>query len=64
MMHFAGPIEGRRNDWTFYRRSDLENELPIVLEINGKSYFIYEDSGYNRRWYMEIPCQGATLSET
>lgn len=62
IQHVAGPIEGRRHDWTLYIRSGLEENLPEVLEIDGVRYRIYGDSGYSRRWFMEVPFQGSSLS--
>lgn len=62
MLHVAGPIEGRRHDWTLYIRTDLERTLPKLLDIDGVRYCIYGDSGYSRRWYLEVPFQGATLT--
>ena len=56
------PIEGRRHDWTLYVRSDLDAIIPTVLEIDGKRFCLFGDSGYNRRWYMEVPFQGSELS--
>ena len=61
-MHVHGPIEGRRHDWTLHTRSGLDTHLPEVLDIGGKRYCIFGDSGYNRRWFMEIPFQGSNLS--
>lgn len=62
IQHVYGPLEGRRHDWTLYIRSELDEVLPMVLEVDGVRYCIYGDSGYNARWYMEVPFQGATLS--
>jgi len=44
-----------------YIRSELDESLPNVLEAEGKRYAIYVDSGYNARWFMEVPFQGANL---
>ena len=60
--HLYGPLEGRRHYWTLYVRSGLDEMLPDVLEANGIRYCIYGDSGYNSRWFMEVPFQEARLT--
>ena len=60
--HVHGPLEGRCHDWALYIRSELDELLPSVLEVDVVCYCIYGDSGYNPRWFMEVPFQGATLS--
>jgi nuclease HARBI1 len=62
IFHIAGPIEGRRHDWTLYCRSGIELQLEEKITINGIQYFIYGDSGYNLRPFMEVPYQGSNLS--
>lgn len=62
IMHVYGPIEGRRHDWTMYTRSGLDEHLPDLLGINGVQYCLFGDSGYNRRWFMEVPFQGSNIS--
>jgi len=61
-MHACGPIEGRRHDWTLHIRSGLDETLPALLDVSGTRYCIYGDSGYNRRWYLEVPFKGTTLT--
>jgi len=61
--HVYGPLEGRRHDWTLYMRSDIDEQLNNALLVDGKQFCIYGDSGYNWRSYLEIPFQGAALSE-
>ena len=60
--HTYGPMEGRRHDWTLYVRSGLDEQLPVLLNVEGKRYCLYGDSGYSRRWFMEVPYQGSALS--
>lgn len=62
ILHVSGPIEGRRHDWTLYMNINLDEELPHLLEIDGVCYCLYGDSGYARRWYLEVPYQGANLN--
>jgi nuclease HARBI1 len=63
ILHLAGPIEGRRHDWTPYCRSGIELRLEVKMTINGIQYCIYGDSGYNLRPFMEVPYQGSNLPE-
>lgn len=60
--HVYGPVEGRRHDWTLYVRSNLEDTLPVLLDVNDKRYCIFGDSGYSRRWFLEVPFQGSNLT--
>ena len=62
VLHVYGPIEGRRHDWTMYTHSGLNEHLPEILNIDGERYCIYGDSGYNRRWFIEVPYQGSNLT--
>eukprot|EP00171_Calliarthron_tuberculosum_P009482 IDg9482t1 len=62
ILHAYGPMEGRRHDWTLYVRSGLDEQLPSLLNIEGKRYCLYGDSGYSKRWYMEVPYQGSNLN--
>ena len=61
ILHMHGPVEGRRHDWTLYTQSGMDSLLPVVLDVNGKRFCVYTDSGYNRRWYLEAPFQGSNL---
>lgn len=63
ILHAFGPMEGRRHDWTLYLQSGIAEESESCLLINGKQYFIYGDSGYNRSAYLEVPYQGAALQD-
>lgn len=60
--HIYGPLEGRRQDWTVNMRSAVDAQLAEVLLVDGRQYYIYGDSGYNTRAYLEILYQGAALS--
>ena len=62
IVHVCGPIEGRRHDWTLYVKSELTAILSSVIDIDWKRFCLYGESGYNRRWYMEVPFQGRELS--
>lgn len=63
MLHNAGQMEGRCHDWTLFIQSKLDEELPTVLVAHGQRYCIYGDSGYNRRWFMEVLSQSANLNK-
>jgi DDE superfamily endonuclease len=62
ILHAAGPLEGRRLDWTLYMRSRLAEELEGGLHIEETQYCIYGDSGHNRRAWMEIYFTGTVLT--
>ena len=62
ILHEFGPLEGRRHDWTLYVRSGMNEQLCAVVAIDGKQYCIQGDSGYNRRIFMEVPCQSFNLT--
>ena len=62
VLHVYGPIEGRRHDWTMYTRSGLDDHLSEILEVDSERYCTYGDSGYNRRWFTEVPYQGSHLT--
>lgn len=62
-IHLAGPMEGRRHDWTLYLSSGVEEQLPEVLNVDGQLFCIYGDSGYGARWYLYIPFRGSNLCE-
>ena len=36
VLHAAGPIEGRKHDWTLYCRSGVDESLPGVMYVGGK----------------------------
>lgn len=61
-VHIYRPLEGRRHDWTLYVRSKMDEILPRVLAVQGKRYCIYGDSGYNQRWFIDVPFQGSNVS--
>ena len=62
ILHAFGLLEGLRHDWTLYVRCGMVEQLCAVLSIDGKQYFIYRDSGYNRRTFMEVPFQSSNLT--
>lgn len=61
-LHCYGPMEGRRHDWTLYVRSNMDAQLESAMYHDAREYCIYGDSGYNARWFLECPFQGADLN--
>lgn len=62
VLNLCRPVVGRRHDWYMYIMSGLDEVLPEVLLIDGIRYCIWGDPGYNNRWYLETPFQGANLT--
>ena len=62
-MHVAGPIEGRRHDWTLYLQSGLETTLGQLLEFERKCFVICGNSGYSARYFLYIPFRRSNLSD-
>lgn len=53
MFALYGPEEGRRHDITLYRHSEWEAILSECLHINGQYYYIFGDSAYMLRPWMQ-----------
>jgi hypothetical protein len=62
ILHAYGPMEGRRHDWTLYIRSGIDAQLRDCLLADGRQYYIYGDSGYCRRSYLQVPFAGSQLT--
>lgn len=58
LLHPFGPIEARRHEWTLWCRSDTQEKLPQVLDVNSVQFCLYEDSatigGGTWRYYIRI----------
>lgn len=63
VFHLFGPIEGRRHDMMLYHMSGMEGMLRDTLEINGVQYFIYGDSAYVLRAWLQTGFDGQDLTE-
>lgn len=50
-----GPVEGRRHDLTVLRQSNWEDVMEGSLVIDGIQYYIYGDSAYLLRPWMQRP---------
>lgn len=61
-VHLFGPEVGRRHDMFLYAASGADAMLEGILEIDGRQYVVYGDSGYSARVFLEIPFDGASLS--
>lgn len=60
-----GPIEGRRHDLTLFRQSGWEADLEHLLLIDGIQHYVYADSAFTIRPYLQVPfgTVGATLQQ-
>lgn len=45
MLRIARPMEGKRHNRTLYIRIDLDQSVSTILEISGRRFFIFGDSG-------------------
>lgn len=63
IVHFAGPMEGRRHDWALYLASGIDESLSNGLLIDGVQYCIFGDAAYDERPYLYTPAQGGDLSD-
>lgn len=57
-LHSAGPIEGRRHDWTLYMPSGMDETLDNMTKADCVSFCLYGTAGYNHRSFLEVPFQG------
>lgn len=57
-----GPEEGRRHDLTLLRKSGWNERLQEALLIDGEYYYIYGDSAYMLRPWMQRPFQHGLCS--
>ena len=55
MFGMYGPVEGRRHDLTLLRESGWNNVWSECLYIDGEWYYIYGDSAYLLRPWMQRP---------
>lgn len=53
-MNLAGQMERRMHDWELYLQSELEQDLQIILCMEGKQYRLYGDSGYSTRSFLYV----------
>eukprot|EP00171_Calliarthron_tuberculosum_P008950 IDg8950t1 len=65
IFHIYGPIEGRRPDTYLYRKSGLEEHMKTKLIIEGTQHYIYGDSAYVLRPWLQtaFPRSSATSAQ-
>ena len=63
LAHFYGPIEGRRHDSALYYMSNLDAQLPLIVDSNNQQLCIYGDSAYALRRYLITPFKGANITQ-
>lgn len=61
---FFGPEAGRRHDLTLFRDSSLEQELQENLIANDIQYYIFGDSAYMLRTWIQRPFLHGTAEES
>lgn len=62
MFSLFGPLEGRRHDMTLLRQSGWNEVLRDNLHIDGEWFYIYGDSAYLLRLWMQRPFTRGTCS--
>lgn len=61
VVYLYGSLERQRHEKTLYIRSSLKAVLPNVLDVNSRRYCLYDDTVFNRGWFMEVMHQGSKL---
>jgi hypothetical protein len=59
VLHFFGPVEGRRHDLTLMRESKLDD---LFADPRARGYHIYGDAAYPNRGYLISGYKGENLS--
>lgn len=54
LVHFAGPIEGRRHDLTLNRKAGTDAMLQVGLLVNGVQYSVLGDKAYLLGPWMQV----------
>jgi nuclease HARBI1 len=62
LLNLFGPMEGRRHDMTLYRASEIDHLFSTSLFIQGQQYYVYGDSAYTLRPYLQVAFRGTELS--
>ena len=63
LIHFFGPIEGRRHDSAVYYLSGLDQQISNISTADGHQLCLYGDTAYAFRTYLVTPFKGAKLSQ-
>lgn len=53
--HVYRSVKERRHERNLYVRSNIDETIPVLIDVNEKRYCIFGDYGYRRRWFSEIP---------
>lgn len=61
-IHLHGPEVGRRHDMYLYAASGVNENFEEIMDIDGKKYHIFGDSGYSWRVFLEVPYSGANVT--
>ena len=61
LVHFFGPIEGRRHDSAVYYLSGLDQQIDNIYSSDGKQLCLYGDTAYAFRTYLVTPFKGSKL---
>jgi hypothetical protein len=62
LLSLHGPMEGRRHDMTMYTESGIDAMLASSLFIQNQQYYLYGDSAYALRPYLQLAFRGAEVS--
>jgi nuclease HARBI1 len=62
LLGLYGPTEGRRHDMSMYSESGIDTMLANSLLIQNQQYYIYGDSAYALRPYLQVAFRGADIS--
>lgn len=62
VLNCYGPMEDHRHELILCSRSSMDEELEETLSIHGRQFCVFEDSGYNRRWFLDTTWKGASLT--
>jgi nuclease HARBI1 len=62
LLNLFGPMEGRGHDMTLSSTSGIDNILAGSLVVHEKQHYIYGDSAYTLRPYLQIAFRGGEMS--
>jgi DDE superfamily endonuclease len=62
LLNLFGPMEGRSHEMTLYRASEIDHLLSNSLFVQGQQYYVYGDSAYTLRPYLQVAFRGTELS--
>jgi nuclease HARBI1 len=62
VLHFFGPVEGRRHDMFLYKESGIDDNLRSSLVISYRKYCLYGDPAYILRPYLQVEFKGSSTT--